>query len=73
MILLDRFAFAPVLFQSLGNPFFQILDAVGADAELYEVKSHIGNVMLMPARVNAPADFSTGPMVTPSTFNDVDS
>ena len=38
--LLDRLAGAAALVEPEGDPLFQILDAVAADAEFYEVQGH---------------------------------
>jgi hypothetical protein len=62
MVLLLRLAGAPPFIEAKGDPLFEILDAVAANAELYEVERHGLRFRLARETVNGLTGFSTEPV-----------
>jgi hypothetical protein len=58
MKVLDGLASAAALVELHGDPFLEILDAVAADAELYQVKGHAGDLEPAEPRINAVASYA---------------
>jgi len=68
--MLDGLARAAALVELHGDPLLEILDAVAADAELYQVKGHAGDLEPEAARINAGRTYAQA-TVDNSALDDV--
>jgi len=62
MVLLYRLASTPPFIEAKGDPLFEVLDTVAANAELYEVERHGLRFSLARETVNGLTGFSTVPV-----------